>query len=158
LFAKKLGAKIVESPENQVLHTHDSPRNSPSHVFSVSWHFIWYAVCSDKIGPESEIHSGLAKGDTSVKRKRKTVPRNEREAQARSRALHALAKMRREKLSLAEACRLEHIKPVTFRHYVGSAAVRPRFKRVGKPLRERVLVPRVEVERFLQMEEPANSS
>ena len=32
-----------------------------------------------------------------------------------------------------------------------------RFKRVGKPLRGRVLVPRVEVERFLQMEEPANS-
>ena len=32
-----------------------------------------------------------------------------------------------------------------------------RFKRVGKPLRGRVLVPRVEVERFLHMEEPANS-
>jgi len=31
-----------------------------------------------------------------------------------------------------------------------------RFKRVGRPLRGRVLVPRVEVERFLQMEEPAN--
>jgi excisionase family DNA binding protein len=30
-----------------------------------------------------------------------------------------------------------------------------RFKRVGKPLRGRVLVPRVEVERFLQIEEPA---
>jgi len=32
-----------------------------------------------------------------------------------------------------------------------------RFKRVGRPRRGRVLVPRVEVERFLQMEEPANS-
>jgi excisionase family DNA binding protein len=32
-----------------------------------------------------------------------------------------------------------------------------RFKRVGRPLRGRVLVPRAEVERFLQMEEPANS-
>jgi excisionase family DNA binding protein len=31
-----------------------------------------------------------------------------------------------------------------------------RFKRVGRPRRGRVLVPRVEVERFLQMEEPAN--
>jgi excisionase family DNA binding protein len=31
-----------------------------------------------------------------------------------------------------------------------------RFKRVGRPLRGRVLVPRVEVERFIQMEEPAN--
>jgi excisionase family DNA binding protein len=30
-----------------------------------------------------------------------------------------------------------------------------RFKRVGGPLRGRVLVPRVEVERFLQLEEPA---
>jgi excisionase family DNA binding protein len=32
-----------------------------------------------------------------------------------------------------------------------------RFIRVGKPFRGRVLVPRVEVERFLQVEEPANS-
>jgi excisionase family DNA binding protein len=32
-----------------------------------------------------------------------------------------------------------------------------RFKRVGKPLRGRVLVPRVEVERFLQVEDPAIS-
>jgi excisionase family DNA binding protein len=31
------------------------------------------------------------------------------------------------------------------------------FKRVGGPRRGRVLVPRVEVERFLQMEEPATS-
>lgn len=29
--------------------------------------------------------------------------------------------MRREKLSLAESCRLEHIKPATLRRYVGSA-------------------------------------
>ena len=32
-----------------------------------------------------------------------------------------------------------------------------RFKRVGRPRRGRVLVPRAEVERFLQMEGPANS-
>ena len=31
------------------------------------------------------------------------------------------------------------------------------FKRVGGPLRGRVLVPRVEVERFLRMEAPANN-
>lgn len=31
-----------------------------------------------------------------------------------------------------------------------------RFKRVGKPLRGRVLVPRVEVERFLEVGEPTN--
>jgi hypothetical protein len=40
---------------------------------------------------------------------------------ARIRALHALAKMRHDKLSLAEACRLEHIKPSTFLRHVGSA-------------------------------------
>src|SRR5277367_5342679 len=39
----------------------------------------------------------------------------------RTRALHALAKMRRDKLSLAEACRLEHIKPSTLLRHVGSA-------------------------------------
>lgn len=53
--------------------------------------------------------------------RRNTARRNEREAQAHSRALHALAKMRREKLSLAEACRLEHIKPSTFLRHVGGA-------------------------------------
>ena len=38
-----------------------------------------------------------------------------------NRALHALARMRREQLSLAEATRLEHIKPSTFLRHVGSA-------------------------------------
>jgi hypothetical protein len=50
-----------------------------------------------------------------------STPRSERKAQARSSALHALAKMRRENLSLAEACRLEHIKPSTFLRNVGGA-------------------------------------
>jgi hypothetical protein len=40
---------------------------------------------------------------------------------ARTRALHALSLMRREKLSLAEACRLEHIKPATLLRHVGSS-------------------------------------
>jgi hypothetical protein len=40
---------------------------------------------------------------------------------ARTRALHVLAKMRRDKLSLAEACRLEHIKPSTLLRNVGAA-------------------------------------
>ena len=53
---------------------------------------------------------------------RKTKPQTDRQSpQARTRALHALAHMRREKVSLAEACRLEHIKPSTFLRYVGSA-------------------------------------
>jgi len=52
---------------------------------------------------------------------RRTNRKIEREAQTRSRALHALAKMRRDKLSLAEACRLERIKPTTLLRHVGSA-------------------------------------
>src|SRR5579859_2633819 len=39
----------------------------------------------------------------------------------RTRALHVLAHMRREDLSLAEAARLEHVKPATVLRYVGSA-------------------------------------
>jgi hypothetical protein len=54
-------------------------------------------------------------------RKDNAIPRSERESQGRSRALHALAKMRRENLSLSEACRLEHIKPSTFLRNVGGA-------------------------------------
>ena len=53
----------------------------------------------------------------SPKRKRSIA----RPGPARTRALHALSHMRREKLSLAEACRLEHIKPATFLRHVGSA-------------------------------------
>jgi hypothetical protein len=52
---------------------------------------------------------------------KRKVRRNGRSEETRRRALHALAKMRREKLSLAEACRLEHIKPSTFLRHVGSA-------------------------------------
>jgi hypothetical protein len=43
-----------------------------------------------------------------------------------TRAFHVLAKMRRDKLSLAEACRLEHIKPSTFLRHVGSAVQQDR--------------------------------
>src|SRR3974377_2194 len=45
----------------------------------------------------------------------------DRHSEVRTRAMHVLAKMRRDKLSLAEACRLEHIKPDTFLKHVGSA-------------------------------------
>lgn len=48
-------------------------------------------------------------------------PHNRRTEDTRTRALRALTLMRREKLSRAEACRLEHIKPATFLHYVGRA-------------------------------------
>lgn len=52
---------------------------------------------------------------------RRKVGRNEQNVEVRTRALHALAKMRRDKLSLAEACRSEHIKPNTLLRHVGSA-------------------------------------
>jgi hypothetical protein len=53
--------------------------------------------------------------------RRDAIPRNKRETEARNRSLHALSLMRTNHLSRAEACRLEHIKPSTFRRYVGSA-------------------------------------
>jgi hypothetical protein len=49
------------------------------------------------------------------------IPQNRREAETRQRALAALARMRREKRSLAEASRLEHIKPNTFLRHVKGA-------------------------------------
>jgi hypothetical protein len=58
--------------------------------------------------------------------KSKASRHSEQAEQARTRALHALAKMRRDNLSLAEACRLEHIKPRTFLRHVGSAVQQDR--------------------------------
>jgi len=52
---------------------------------------------------------------------RSTKPRNPREAQARERALAALARMRREKLSRQAAARAEHTDPRTMQRYVRSA-------------------------------------
>lgn len=54
-------------------------------------------------------------------RRRSPNPRIERQAEVHNRALHSLSHMRREHLSLAAACRLEHIKPATFLRHVGSA-------------------------------------
>lgn len=51
--------------------------------------------------------------------RRNTNPQRERET--RQRTIAALSRMRREKLSLAQACRLEHIKPSTFLRYAGKA-------------------------------------
>jgi len=54
--------------------------------------------------------------------RRKGLPsENTTGTEARTRALHALSRMRRQHLSLAEACRLEHIKPSTFLRNVGGA-------------------------------------
>ena len=52
---------------------------------------------------------------------RSAKPRNPREAQARERALAALARMRREKSSRQAAARAEHTDPRTMQRYVGSA-------------------------------------
>lgn len=57
-----------------------------------------------------------------LKRKRSS-PKREK---TRKRALRALSLMRRENLSLAQACRLEHIKPKTFLGHVGSAVSQDR--------------------------------
>jgi hypothetical protein len=52
-------------------------------------------------------------------RRRRTIPQNARQAAARNRALHVLARMRRGE-SLSHAARAEHVKPVTVRKYLGS--------------------------------------
>ena len=57
---------------------------------------------------------------THRRAKRSPSPATTRRRDTRNRALHALALMRHGK-SLAEATRLEHIKPRTFLRYVGKA-------------------------------------
>ena len=52
---------------------------------------------------------------------RNAIPRNERETQARERALAALARMRREGLTLKAAARDKQVDPRTVRRYVGSS-------------------------------------
>ncbi len=52
-------------------------------------------------------------------RHRNAKPRNERQAQARNRAMHVLARTRRGE-SLSKAARAEHVKPATVRKYLGS--------------------------------------
>jgi len=52
---------------------------------------------------------------------RNAIPRTERQAQARERALAVLALMRREKLSLRRAAQFEETDPRTVRRYVRSA-------------------------------------
>ncbi len=53
--------------------------------------------------------------------RRNAIPRNEREAQARERALAALALMRREGLTLTATARRELVDPRTVRRYAMSA-------------------------------------
>jgi hypothetical protein len=74
------------------------------------------------------------------------IGKREREREGRTRALHALAKMRRDDLSLAEACRLEHIKPSTMLRHVGSAIIQDRpggryRARAGDRFRRDLLIP-----------------
>ena len=51
--------------------------------------------------------------------RRNAKPRTKRQAEARNRALHVLARMRRGE-SLSQAARAEHVKPATVRKYLGS--------------------------------------
>jgi len=53
--------------------------------------------------------------------RRNAIPRTERQAEARERALAALARMRRQKSSLSAAAEAEHTNPRTVKRYVGSA-------------------------------------
>jgi hypothetical protein len=66
-------------------------------------------------------------------RRRKTLPRNEREAQARTRTLHALASMRRG-ASLSLAARENGVSPRTMKRYAGSALLQ---RRTGGRIRAR---------------------
>ncbi len=53
--------------------------------------------------------------------RRNAIPRTERQAEARERALATLALMRRERLSLTTAAKAEQTTPRTVKRYVGSA-------------------------------------
>src|SRR5260370_35298256 len=55
---------------------------------------------------------------------RRPIPENRRQTLVHQKALAVLARMRRQKLSLSKAARLEHIKQNTFLRYVGSAGYR----------------------------------
>ncbi len=58
-------------------------------------------------------------------RRRKVVPRNDRERQARNRALHALAAMRHG-ASISRAARENGVTPRTIKRYAGAALVQDR--------------------------------
>lgn len=78
----------------------------------------------------------------SVRRKKP----KDREPATRDKAITALGRMRRENISLSKACREEHIKPATFRRYVGKAVLRDkpggRFRAAsGDQLRRDLMIP-----------------
>lgn len=58
-------------------------------------------------------------GRSELMRRRNAVPRTESQAEARNRALHVLARVRRGE-SLTKAARAEHVKPTTVRKYLGT--------------------------------------
>jgi hypothetical protein len=66
-------------------------------------------------------------------RRRFPLPKNTQQTAVHQKALAALARMRRENLSLAKATRLEHIKPATFLRHVGSAVHRSGPGKPWKP-------------------------
>lgn len=72
---------------------------------------------------------------SALKRPRRSfyVPKNTRQAVVYQKALAALARMRREKLSLAKAAQIEHIKPSTVLRYAGSAIHRSGPGKPWKP-------------------------
>jgi hypothetical protein len=61
---------------------------------------------------------GYSANPESLMPRREPIPRNSRQAEARNRALHVLARMRRGE-SLSRAARAEHVKPATVKKYLG---------------------------------------
>jgi hypothetical protein len=68
-----------------------------------------------------------------VPRRRFLLPKSTRQTAVYQKALAVVARMRREKLSLARAARVEHVKPGTVLRYVGNAVHRSGPGKPWKP-------------------------
>jgi hypothetical protein len=88
--------------------------------------------------------SSRRKAERSKLARTKPVRATGRQAEALAHALHALALMRHGK-SMSEACRLEHLKPATFRRLVGRAVRQDRVSGRVRALRRDRLVANLEV-------------
>jgi hypothetical protein len=78
-------------------------------------------------------HPRFRRVRTKSKMRRLVAAKKGPDSAIRTRALAALARMRRENLSLARATRIEHIKPSTFLRHVGSAVYRSGPGKPWKP-------------------------
>jgi hypothetical protein len=74
--------------------------------------------------PRHKVTAKRSRKAKRVRRYRTPLPAIQFQSPEHKKALGALARMRRENLSLSQAARLEHIKPNTFLRHVGSAVYR----------------------------------